>query len=105
MARPNEWVKKVLVLLQAGNSTAAGSAKRVAMPFGAGPRTCPGRYLALSEMKMVAAMLLGAFEIADVSTADGTAVQERLAFTMSPVGLRLQLRTRAQNVPSGNNCA
>ncbi|MBT2303437.1 cytochrome P450 [Variovorax paradoxus] len=88
--RPERW------LAGDGPARAAGSAKRVAMPFGAGPRTCPGRYLALSEMKMVAAMLLGAFEIADVSTADGTEVQERLAFTMSPVGLRLQLRTRDQ---------
>ena len=64
------------------------------MPFGAGPRTCPGRYLALSEIKMVAAMLLGAFEIADVSSADGAEVRERLALTMSPVGLRLRLRNR-----------
>jgi cytochrome P450 len=88
--RPERW------LAGDGPARAAGSAKRVAMPFGAGPRTCPGRYLALSEMKMVAAMLLGAFEIADVSTPDRTEVQERLAFTMSPVGLRLQLRTRAQ---------
>jgi cytochrome P450 len=54
---------------------AAGSAKRVAKPFGAGPRTSPGRYLALSEMKMVAAMLLGVFEIANVSTVDGTQVR------------------------------
>jgi cytochrome P450 len=86
--RPERW------LAAEGTGRAAGSAKRVAMPFGAGPRTCPGRYLALSEMKMVAAMLLGAFDIADVSTTDGTDVQERLALTMSPVGLRLRLRVR-----------
>jgi hypothetical protein len=30
MARPNEWVKKVLVLLQAGNSTAAIAQIKVA---------------------------------------------------------------------------
>ena len=42
------------------------SAKRVAMPFGAGPRICPGRYLALAEIKMVAAMLLANFELESV---------------------------------------
>jgi cytochrome P450 len=65
------------------------------MPFGAGPRICPGRYLALAEIKMVAAMLLASFDIADVATPDGRDAQERLALTMSPVGLRLKLRERA----------
>ena len=71
----------------------ASSAKRVAMPFGAGPRLCPGRYLALLEMKMVMAMLLANFEIESVATPDGGDAQEHLAFTMSPVGLKLRLRS------------
>ena len=75
-----------------GAAADAGSAKRVAMPFGAGPRICPGRYLALHEMKMVMAMLLAGFEIDGVDTPDGGAARERLALTMSPVGLRLRLR-------------
>ena len=62
------------------------------MPFGAGPRLCPGRYLALLEMKMVMAMLLGRFEIESVTAPDGGEAQEHLAFTMSPVGLKLRLR-------------
>ncbi len=74
---------------------AAGSAKRVSMPFGAGPRVCPGRYLALLEMKMAMAMLLGRFDIDSVGTEDGSEVQERLAFAMAPVGLRMRLRERA----------
>jgi len=74
---------------------ALSSAKRVAMPFGAGPRLCPGRYLALLEMKMVLAMLLGGFEIEGVEAPGGGEPRERLAFTMSPVGLRLRLRERA----------
>ena len=69
----------------------AGSSKRVAMPFGAGPRICPGRYLALVEIKMVIAMLLANFEIVAVDTPDGGEARERLALTMSPVGLRLRL--------------
>ena len=64
------------------------------MPFGAGPRLCPGRYLAILEMKMVMAMLLSQFEIEGVTTPDGGEAREHLAFTMSPVGLRLRLRSR-----------
>ena len=64
------------------------------MPFGAGPRLCPGRYLAMLEMKMVMAMLLSQFEIQSVTTPDGGEAKEHLAFTMSPVGLRLRLTSR-----------
>ena len=72
----------------------ATSAKRAAMPFGAGPRMCPGRYLALLEIKMAMAMLLGSFDIESVDTPDGAPAREHLAFTMAPLGLRLQLRAR-----------
>jgi cytochrome P450 len=73
---------------------AANSSKRVSMPFGAGPRVCPGRYLALLEIKMAMAMLLAHFDIADVSTPDGGEAIEQMAFTMMPVGLRMTLRER-----------
>jgi cytochrome P450 len=81
--KPERWL--------AGESTT--SAKRVSMPFGAGPRLCPGRYLAMLEIKTVAAMLLRRFEIEAVTTPNGAEAQERLALTMAPVGLRLKLRT------------
>ena len=64
------------------------------MPFGAGPRLCPGRYLALAEMKMVIAMVLRGFEIEAVTTPDAAEPRERMAFTMSPVGLKLRVRER-----------
>ncbi len=73
----------------------AQSVKRVSMPFGAGPRICPGRYLALMEMKMAMAVLLSHFDIADITTPDGREARELLAFTMQPVGLRMRLRARA----------
>jgi cytochrome P450 len=77
-------------------SANANSPKRVTMPFGAGPRLCPGRYLALLEMKMVTAMLFGGFEIESVTTPDGADAREHLAFTMYPEGLRLRLREKAK---------
>ncbi len=73
----------------------ASSAKRVSMPFGAGPRVCPGRYLALLEMKMAMAMLLGRFDIEAVDSPGGTEAAEQLAFTMTPIGLKMRLRARA----------
>lgn len=73
----------------------ANSAKRLSMPFGAGPRMCPGRYLALLEMKMAMATLLSRFDIESVHTPDGLEAQEKLSFTMTPVGLRMRLRERS----------
>lgn len=74
----------------------ASSPKRVSMPFGAGPRLCPGRYLAILEMKMVMAMLLSGFDIESVTTPDAREAKEHLAFTMAPVGLRLKLGEKAK---------
>ena len=73
----------------------SSEAKRAAMPFGSGPRMCPGRYLALLEMKMAMAMLLATFDIIAVDTPDGGPARELMAFTMNPVGLTMTLRERA----------
>jgi len=88
---PERW----LAAGAGGAAALAGSARRISMPFGAGPRICPGRYLALLEMKMAMAVLLGRFDILSVDTPDGGEAQERLSFTMTPVGLSLRLRERA----------
>ena len=85
---PQRW------LADGGPAQQASAAKRISMPFGAGPRICPGRYLALLEMKIAMAVLLGGFDIEAVDTPDGAEAQERLAFTMTPVGLRMRLRAR-----------
>jgi len=86
---PERW------LSDGGPGMQANSAKRISMPFGAGPRICPGRYLALLEMKIAMTTLLGRFEIVAVDTPDGGEAEERLSFTMTPVGLRMRLRPRA----------
>jgi cytochrome P450 len=87
--RPERW------LAGATNAGAAASAKRVSMPFGAGTRVCPGRYLALMEMKLAMAMLLSSFDIESADTADGQEAPEHLAFSMGPRGLRMRLARRA----------
>ncbi|MEN9316482.1 MAG: hypothetical protein RIS35_2875, partial [Pseudomonadota bacterium] len=83
---PTRW------LADGGPGRQASSAKRLSMPFGAGPRICPGRYLALLEMKLAMAVVLGRFEILSVDTPDGQEAAERLSFTMTPVGLRMRVR-------------
>jgi cytochrome P450 len=69
----------------------ADSPMRVSMPFGAGPRLCPGRYLAMLEIKMASAMLLRTFSIDHVGTIDGRPARELFAFAMGPIGLRMKL--------------
>jgi cytochrome P450 len=75
-----------------GGALADGAQRRLVQPFGAGPRVCPGRYLALAEIRLAMAMLLGTFEIDAVDSADGGLVRETMAFTMNPSPLRLRLR-------------
>jgi len=70
--------------------------QKASMPFGAGPRLCPGRYLALLEMKMVLGMLARNFELLEVGPEGGGAPGERMAFTMFPVGLKMRLAERAR---------
>jgi cytochrome P450 len=86
---PERW------LADGGPAAQASAVRRTSMPFGAGPRICPGRYLALLEMKVAMAVLLGRFDIESVDTPDGQEARERLSFTMTPVGLRMRLRERS----------
>jgi cytochrome P450 len=79
--RPERWLEHGAAPHEPGAS----------IPFGSGPRICPGRSLALLEMKVLLAMLYGGFE---VERAGGAEVRERFAFTMAPVGLRVRLRRR-----------
>lgn len=64
-----------------------------AMPFGSGPRICPGRSLAMIEMRLVLATLYRSFDV--VRAGDPNAVQERYSFTVGPSELPVRLRRRA----------
>lgn len=65
---------------------------RASVPFGSGPRVCPGRALALLEMQLALVMLYENFEVTRVGSAES--VRERFEFIMEPVGLRVRLRHR-----------
>jgi cytochrome P450 len=68
--------------------TPAESAYHGYVPFGAGPRFCPGRFLALTEIQAVLAMAVKNFELHLV---DGREVEEHFSFTLAPKNLRLRL--------------
>lgn len=62
------------------------------MPFGAGPRACPGQEFALFEMK---ALLVAVLQRADVSFASGTvAAKEGLFISLRPAPFAMVARTR-----------
>jgi len=67
------------------------AARKALMPFGAGPRFCPGRYLALLEIKMIASMLFRGFTLQRV---EGTRAREHYSLSMAPRGLWVRLVPR-----------
>jgi cytochrome P450 len=81
---PERWIE--------GAASSKAHDASVHIPFGSGPRICPGRSLALVEMRLVLGSVYKNFEVERVgSTRD---VRELLAFTMMPVGLRMRVRRR-----------
>ena len=59
--------------------------------FGAGPRVCPGRYLAGVEMRLVLSMLSRNFSI-ELATSPGS-IKEIAAFTMMPNTMPVRLES------------
>jgi cytochrome P450/nitrite reductase/ring-hydroxylating ferredoxin subunit len=62
------------------------------LPFGGGPRLCPGRSLALHEIKMAVSMICRHFDV--VRTEPNRKIEERFIFTMMPVDLMISLKPR-----------
>lgn len=62
------------------------------VPFGAGPRFCPGRSLALLEIKVVIAMLCKNFKVSLSTRSDE--IQELLHFTLMPSAFEVKLTRR-----------
>jgi len=65
------------------------------IPFGSGPRLCPGRSLALLEIKTAMAMVCKNFSLTPANQAEP--VYEQLAFTMMPVNLYANFDLRQSN--------
>jgi cytochrome P450/nitrite reductase/ring-hydroxylating ferredoxin subunit len=63
------------------------------IPFGSGPRMCPGRSLALIEMNTILALLYKNFEVERLGRSED--VREVYGFVMSPGGMKVRLRPRA----------
>jgi cytochrome P450 len=82
--RPRRWL----------GETAGAHDVSAHIPFGSGPRICPGRTLALIEMKVLLSMLYRNFNVERAGGAEG--VRENFAFGMLPVGLKVRLRRRSR---------
>jgi cytochrome P450/nitrite reductase/ring-hydroxylating ferredoxin subunit len=93
--RPERWL---------GETTGAHETSAL-MPFGSGPRICPGRVHALLEMKLLLSMLYKNFDVERVGAAGQ--VREHFAFAMAPVGVkaRLRRRTRTEEVAPARRVA
>ena len=83
--KPERW-------LNGGHHASEGHDPHAFFPFGGGPRVCPGRHLALLEIRVVAAMLGRNFEV--VRPPGAPQPEEVFSFTMMPGRLSLLLRER-----------
>jgi len=82
--KPERWLES--------NPSPSTHNRNASIPFGAGPRFCPGRNLAILEIKMAMAMLCRNFSITRVET--GVPVQEIFSFTMMPDKLMVKFEAR-----------
>ncbi|HXA48292.1 MAG TPA: cytochrome P450, partial [Burkholderiaceae bacterium] len=83
--RPERW-------LEEDQALANDSPTRKLFPFGGGPRFCPGRFLAMAEVRMVTSMIARNFTLSYDHTA--SPVEELFTFTMTPSALPIKLALR-----------
>jgi len=83
--RPERWLQS------AGDGERAHNVKAF-IPFGAGPRLCPGRPLAMLQIKMVIAMLCRDFDVSRPK--DAPPMQDIYNFTVGPASVLTTLRPR-----------
>jgi cytochrome P450 len=83
--QPERWLGEDPVL-------ANDSPTRKLFPFGGGPRFCPGRFLAMAEVRMVTSMIARNFTLSYDENA--LPVEELFTFTMTPSALPIKLSLR-----------
>ena len=83
--RPERWLEGANAQMSAHNT-------RAFMPFGAGPRFCPGRQLAMLQIKMVTAMLCRDFDV--IRPEDAEPVDDIYNFTVGPTHFNAIMRPR-----------
>ncbi len=74
----------------------AGPGRAASLPFGYGPRMCPGRNLALAELRSATLMLARNFDIEAVPLAQPVA--EKFSFTLVPEHLRVRFHRRKPGI-------
>ena len=84
--KPERWIKQEKGKCPMGHDTKAY------IPFGAGARFCPGKNLAMLEMKLVLSMLMRNFKVELITPANE--VKEVMAFTMMPSEYQVKLIKR-----------
>lgn len=82
--RPERW-------LQAAPASGCPHNAKAVYAFGGGARACPGRHLALLEMKMVMSMFSSTFQVE--RAANALPVEEIFSFSMMPKNLRVRFKT------------
>jgi cytochrome P450 len=86
LAQPERFLPERWLEAAGGSGDDPG---RKQFPFGGGPRFCPGRYLAMAEIKMAMSMLVKNFAL--VREPGAPQAEERFTFTMTPDSLPVRL--------------